>query len=86
MRASEASLEAARLWLAGAQAAGMAVAVVGDRVYCGADKPQQFKALLAAMPGHKNALLTMAEDEDDEARFKRARAMYPGPEVWEMKR
>lgn len=80
MTASEARLEAARIWLMAAESAGLAVTMVGDRVYCGARIPDPtVKALLGNVADHKPALAVIFADEDGETRFRKARAMYPGP-------
>ncbi len=86
MNANEASLEAARLWLAGATAAGVSVVVVGSQVYCGANGPHaKYAKLLATLDEHKSALVALAAAEDEETRFRRARSMFPGPEALEGK-
>lgn len=84
MNANEASLEAARLWLIGAQAVGIEVVLVGDRLYCSPGTPSaQTRALQKAMPEHRVALATLLADDDEDARFVRARAMFAGPETME---
>ncbi len=81
MNASEARLIAARIWLMAAESAGITVTVVGEHVYCGKyPLDLKVKVLLGTLQEHKPALVAIFSDEDNESRFQKARAMYPGPE------